>query len=62
MLFRSRSAENERILVIINPSDKDAAFDCTYALENPIYAFGGKMSAVDGKITVPAQSFAFYQV
>lgn len=57
-----RSAGNEKILVILNPSDRDTAFDCDYSLENELYAFGGKMSAAEGKITVPAQSYAFYQV
>lgn len=57
-----RSAGGEKILVILNPSDKDTAFDCAYSLENELYAFGGKMSSANGKVTVPAKSFAFYQV
>lgn len=57
-----RSAEHEKILVILNPSNKDTTFDCAYSLENELYAFGSKMSAENGKVTVPSESFGFYEV
>ncbi len=57
-----RSAGEEKILVILNPSAKDVTFDGAYTLEKELYAFGGKISAADGRITVPAEYFGFYQI
>lgn len=57
-----RSADNEKILVILNPSDNEASFECTLSLKEKIYGFGGEISAKDGKITVPHCTAVFYRV
>lgn len=57
-----RSASDEKILVILNPSDKDASFACNLSVENELYAFGGKITAAGGQITVPATSYGFFKI
>lgn len=56
-----RSTDEERILVILNPSGAPAAFDCALPLSEKLYSFGGEITAENGKITVPAGSFGFYR-
>ena len=57
-----RSAESERILVIINPAAREVAFDFGEKLGESIYTFGGA-SVQDGvKITVPPRSAGFYKI
>lgn len=57
-----RYAEGEKILILLNPSDKPAAFDCSYSLSEKLHAFGGNITSEDGKITVPAGTFGFYKI
>lgn len=52
----------ERILVIINPADREVSFDCAYLPSATVYSFGGEASASGGKITVSAKSAGFYKV
>lgn len=57
-----RYAGDERILVVINPSDREASFPCEFSPQELIYSFGGDVAA-DGKtFTVPACSAGFYKV
>ena len=55
-----RSAGDERILVIINPADRDVSFESSLSLGECIYSFGGTSSAENGRINVPAKSAGFY--
>lgn len=57
-----RSADNEKVLVVLNPSDNEADFECALSLKEKIYGFGGEMSAKDGKMTVPPCTAVFYKV
>lgn len=55
-----RSAADEKILVIINPADREVAFACSYAPKERIYSFGGDICAAEGTITVPPCFAGFY--
>lgn len=57
-----RTAGNERILVVINPSGSEAAFSCKAAPEETIYSFGGEVTAGNGMLTAPACSAGFYRI
>lgn len=57
-----RSAEGEKILVIINPSAQSADFSCALSPKEELYSLGGKISFSAGKITVPPQSAGFYLI
>mgnify|MGYP005870930221 FL=1 len=57
-----RSSGDEKILVIINPADREVSFASSLSLGESIYSFGGKASAENGIITVPAKSAGFYAV
>lgn len=50
----------ERILVVINPARREVTFPCVYAPGKALYAFGGEISAADGKITVPPCFAGYY--
>lgn len=56
-----RSDEKQKILVIINPADREVNFPCDYKLKEKIYSFGGTVTAENGKISVPP-CFAGYYV
>ncbi|MGN0586443.1 MAG: alpha-glucosidase C-terminal domain-containing protein, partial [Oscillospiraceae bacterium] len=56
-----RSAEDERILVIINPADREVTFNCSYAPKGKLYSLGGDINTAEGTITVPP-CFAGYYV
>ena len=55
-----REAEGEKVLVIINPSDKEQSFPYSAELKDALYTIGGKAESKDGTITIPAQSAGFY--
>ncbi len=57
-----RSAGEETILVLLNPSGTPASFESGLPLSGKLYSFGGDITAQDGRITVPAASFGFYKV
>lgn len=57
-----RSAGKEKILVILNPSDTAATFECQYTLTEKLHGHGDEITASDGKITVPGNSYGFYLV
>lgn len=57
-----RSTETERILVVINPADKEVSFEGNYEIKQTIYSFGGEIGTQDGKVTVPAKSAGFYRI
>ncbi len=51
-----RSAQEEKILVVLNPSGKEVRFDSRLALGESIYSYGGELKVQDGSIVVPACS------
>ena len=63
-----RNQCGEKILVIINPSEKDVSFPCDLkklgaganALENAIYSFGGKISFDGKRIIIAGKSAGFF--
>ncbi len=57
-----RSADDEKILVVLSPADREVYFESKYAPKEAIYSFGGKISANGEKITVPPQSAGLYIV
>ena len=57
-----REAEGEKVLVIINPSDKEQSFPYSAELKDDLYTIGGKAESKDGTITIPAQSAGFYHI
>lgn len=57
-----RSEDSEKILVIINPADKEVSFECGYLPKEKLYALGGDLKADSGKITVPPCFAGYYAV
>ena len=57
-----RSMEDEKILVVINPSDKEVSFESGLQLGEVIYSYNGEAKAQDGIIAVPAGSASFVHV
>lgn len=57
-----RSSSNEKIIVIINPSDKEVSFSCQYQPKDKLYSFGGDITTKNGKITVPPCFAGFYGI
>ena len=65
-----KNQNGEKILVIINPSDKEVAFNCDLKkiggadnnLENAIYTFGGKIKTDGKKIFAAGKSAGFYKL
>ena len=55
-----RSDDREKILVIINPADREASFEGDYAVKEALYTFGGEAAFAGGKVTVPRGSAGFY--
>lgn len=54
-----RSSDDEKILVVINPSDRAVSFDYAADLKETVYSFGGEISADGKKITAPPCSAGF---
>lgn len=57
-----RSWGDEKILVVINPAQKDVSFACNYLPIETVYYFGKEVSAKNGQLQVPAGSAGFYRV
>lgn len=57
-----RSGGDEKILVILNPSDRKATFECGLLLKEKIYSSCEGLSVKNGKITVPPCFAGFYSV
>lgn len=55
-----RSLEDEKILAVINPSDREQQFDSPLLPGKELYRFGEAVTADGTKITVPASSYGFY--
>lgn len=57
-----RSAGEEKILVIVNPADREVSFECGYSPKEKLYSLGGEASENGGKITVPPCFAGYYKV
>lgn len=57
-----RTSNKERVLVIINPANRETSFNIDLKLNQCIYNYGGKASYGNGKIVVPPMSAGFYLV
>ncbi len=57
-----RSDESEKILVVLNPSDREAAFPCNLEVKETIYAFGPAARIQNGTFTAAPCSAGFYRV
>jgi maltose alpha-D-glucosyltransferase/alpha-amylase len=55
-----RSDDKEKILIIINPADREVSFDGDYAVKEALYTLGGEAAFAGGKVTVPGGSAGFY--
>lgn len=56
-----RSDQNEKILVILNPSDRCVTFDCDYRISECIYHYGDPVTADGQTLTVPGCSAGYYK-
>lgn len=57
-----RSCEDEKLLVIINPSDKEVSFECGLNVGEAVYSFGGKVQINGKKIITLPHSAGYYKV
>lgn len=57
-----RSSDDERILVVINPADREVSFGCTHVPKENLYRFGGEIACKDDIMTVPAQTVGWFRV
>ena len=57
-----RSMDGEKLLVILNPSDREASFACALVPTETVYSFGGEITAADGRIRIPANAAGYYKV
>lgn len=57
-----RSEGEEKILVIINPADRETSFKCEYPIKEKIYSFGGTVTEHNGKISVPGCFAGYYKI
>ncbi len=60
--LRTSASGNEKILVIINPAEREVSFEYEKALNETVYSFGGEAVFENGRITVPACSAGYYFV
>lgn len=59
MLCLKDISGDEKILVALNPSEKDAACPCIYQLGDVVYSLGKPISSKEGILHVPGQSAGF---
>lgn len=57
-----RADDNARILVALNPSDKDVTCACEHTPVRTLYTLGSEVGLQDGTLSVPATSAAFIEV
>lgn len=57
-----RTGGGERILVIVNPANRDVSFACGFDVKKTIYRLGGGISIKGGEAFVPACSACFFEV
>ncbi|MDE7245757.1 MAG: glycosylase [Oscillospiraceae bacterium] len=57
-----RYDDSEKLLVVLNPSDKKAHLHATYEVKETSYSFGRKMSIKSGIMILEANSFGIYKL
>lgn len=57
-----RSAGDEKILVVLNPSAREVSFACAFAPKESLYVFGKEIVAADGRITAAPCSAGYYKI
>lgn len=57
-----RSSGSEKILVIINPADREASFDCKLTPAETLYSIGGGISSQNGRITAAPRTAVFCRI
>ena len=57
-----RSCEEQKVLVVLNPSEKESAFAGNYDLKETIYSFGGEVRCEGGMMKVPGNFAGFYRI
>lgn len=57
-----RSCGDEKILIILNPSEKEASFVGEYPVKEVLYSFGREADFTGGKVTVDGQTAGFYRI
>lgn len=57
-----RYSGDERILVILNPSDQEVSFACDLLPGEKLYSFGGELHTDGGTLTAPGCFAGFYKV
>lgn len=57
-----RSAGEEKVLVVLNPSNREVSFESLLVPRESIYVFGKEISAENNKITVAPCSAGYYKI
>ncbi|MBD5149413.1 MAG: glycosylase [Oscillibacter sp.] len=61
-LAYTRYDDSEKLLVVLNPSDKKAELRTAYEIKETIYSFGGGVPAGHGMLVLEPNSFGIYQI
>ena len=57
-----RSSNEEKILVVINPSNREESFAFDNKLGKAVYTLGGKVEVADGYVKVPGCTVGFFEL
>lgn len=57
-----RSSGEEKILVVINPSDREESFACSQKIGKAVYTLGGEAEVSEGMVTVPGCTAGFFEI
>lgn len=57
-----RTYDDEQILIVLNPSDREVSFHCSFIPVETIYRMGGNVSWCDETFTIAPQTSAFLKV
>lgn len=57
-----RSGKEEKILVILNPSEQEQSFPCRYSLGTEVYRINGRATGRDGEIVVSGKTAVMYTI
>ena len=57
-----RTYDDEQILIMLNPSDREVSFHCSFIPVETIYRMGGNVSCHDETFTIAPQTAAFLKV
>ena len=57
-----RTYDDEQILIVLNPSDREVSFHCSFIPVETIYRMGGNVSCHDETFTIAPQTAAFLKV